>query len=503
MVAPAVIAATIPRVDSVGTSRCRTISFAISPGMMKPITWNPGSSPLNGPRANSTAAARATASVYATTSGRRSRNRATYPGTTTPPGERRLRSYQSMLTPMPMKTAVWRTSSLTPSVTTIGTPPQFFDDAVSGIRDHVAARERRPAGRCERVERREDLSGRRVLHVGEPSAWVSVPDRGPHESLRVAARHDDGGEIQFAAHRLREIEAPDRAVVAAVEEPDDRAAVDPTPAEQLRFDGDQRVDVIHPERADERVRSVGVPPFEELDRPEVGSGAQHPLDRAGPVEAEDIADGDGEGDVLLERDVRERVEEGVGHGLRIDVDESRPALLRLGTQDRQESVFRRDDRPVVRDDVREVSHGGAHVRADDLEVVAPDVRDHGDRRADHRTLGRASELRVDRHALDHDRLRALLRSEADDVFLFPEIRRLALRAFEHGLRSGHVDECRDLSRRLDDDPHPVRRERRADQPARPGLPATAVHVDPDRDRRQALRVTPQLPIPEDSDAAPE
>ena len=52
---PAVMADTIPRVDSVGIARWRNTSFAIKPGMMNPITWNPGSSPVNGPTINSMA----------------------------------------------------------------------------------------------------------------------------------------------------------------------------------------------------------------------------------------------------------------------------------------------------------------------------------------------------------------------------------------------------------------------------------------------------------------
>src|SRR6266568_742220 len=354
--APAVMAETIPRVESIGTSRWRTISFAISPGMMKPITWKPGSRPLNGPRANSTtnvrviatsivtakrrrpkrivdfeaqdmiaAAPRAMPSVYATISGRSKRNSAMYPGTTTPPGESKLRSYQSMLTAIPMKTAVCKTSSLTPSVTTNGSPPrQCFDDAVPGIRDHVAAREGGPSGRRKRVEGLEDLPGRRRLHGGQAFPREAVPDRRAHERFRVAARHDDGTEV----------EAADRAVVAAVEEPDERAAVDFPPAHELRLEGRQRVDVVDPERAHDRIRARIVRPLEEPDRPEVGRRVQHSLDRAVTVEAEEIADRDGEGDVLPECDVRERIEDAIGDRVGIDAHDARAAALRLLAYDR-------------------------------------------------------------------------------------------------------------------------------------------------------------------------
>src|SRR5438552_3432700 len=139
-----------------------------------------------------------------------------------------------MLTAMPTNTAVCRTSTLTPSVTIGSSPNEFLDETVADRCDHVSACEDRAAG------------------------WRAGVDRLADERFRVSPRHDDGTKLELAGHRPSELDAPRRAIVPAVEQPDERSAVQLLPTDQFPLQLQERIDIVHPERADERVHTCVV-----------------------------------------------------------------------------------------------------------------------------------------------------------------------------------------------------------------------------------------------------
>src|SRR6266567_3414867 len=130
----------------------------------------------------------------------------------TPPGESRLRSYQIMLTAIPTKTAVCKTSVLTPNEIIRFPPGQFLDQAVPGRRDEVPAGEHGAARRRLGVDRLQEFVRRRGLHVRHPVARKPVACRGPYERLRVPTRDDHRAEIELAGHRPGELDASGRAI---------------------------------------------------------------------------------------------------------------------------------------------------------------------------------------------------------------------------------------------------------------------------------------------------
>src|SRR5213594_2296341 len=176
-----------------------------------------------------------------------------------------------MLTAMPTKTAVCRTSTLTPSVTIGSSPNEFLDEIVADRCDHVSACEDRAAGGRAGVDRLEDFVRGGVFHLGQLFARIATADRLTDERFRVPPRHDDGAKLQLAGHRPRELDAPGRAVVSAVEQPDERSAIQLLPTNEFPSQFEEGIDIVHPERADERVDARMVPPFEELHGPVIRS----------------------------------------------------------------------------------------------------------------------------------------------------------------------------------------------------------------------------------------
>src|SRR2546427_13028769 len=96
-----------------------------------------------------------------------------------------------MLTAMPTKTAVCRTSTLTPSVTIGSSPKELLDETVADRGDHVSAGERRAVGRRAGIDRLEDLPRRRVFHLRDSIARIAVPHGRTDERLRVPTLHDN------------------------------------------------------------------------------------------------------------------------------------------------------------------------------------------------------------------------------------------------------------------------------------------------------------------------
>src|SRR5437867_9428537 len=408
-----------------------------------------------------------------------------------------------MLTAMPTNTAVCRTSTLTPSVTIGSSPNEFLDETVADRCDHVSACEDRTAGWRAGVDRLEDFARRRVFHLGQLIARIPAADRLSDERFRVSPRHDDGTKLELAGHRPSELDAPRRAIVPAVEQPDEGSAIQLLPTDQFALQFQERIDIVHPERTDERVHTCVVLPLEESYGPVVWRRVQHPLEGTRPIKSQKLAHAEGEGHVFFERDVRERLEQRVGDSVRRNRDESGVAFLRFVSQCRKQSLFRGDDRPVPRNHVAQSPGAGPEVRSDDLQVVPTNVRDDGQRRADQSFLRNAAELRIDGHAFDHDRLGVLLLCQSHDILLFPQVRGGGRRTFEDGRLPCGIDEDGHLSGRLHDDPESVRSARGADEKTGAGLPAASVDVDPDRDRLEAVRVAPPFSDPEKSDDGPD
>src|SRR2546428_11021261 len=120
-----------------------------------------------------------------------------------------------MLTAMPTKTAVCRTSTLTPSVTIGSSPNEFLDETVADRCDHISACEDRAAGGRAGIHPHEDFVRGGVFHFGQLFARVNAADRLTDARLPVPARHDDGAKLQVAGHRPREPAAPRCASVSA------------------------------------------------------------------------------------------------------------------------------------------------------------------------------------------------------------------------------------------------------------------------------------------------
>src|SRR3989454_7417994 len=291
----------------------------------------------------------------------------------TPPGDRRLRSYQNMLTAMPTNTAVCKTSTLTPSVTIGSSPNEFLDETVADRCDHVSACEDRAAGWRAGVDRLEDFARRRVFHLRQLIARVAVADRLADERFRVSPRHDDGTKLELAGHRPSELDAPRRAIVPAVEQPDERSAVQLLPTDQFPLQLQERIDIVHPQRTDERVHTCVVLPLEESHGPVVRRRMQHPLEGTRPIESQKLANTEGESHVFFERDVWERLEERVGDSVRRNRDESGVAFLRFVSQRRKQALFRGDDRPLPRDHAAPTPGARPAVWSDELQIGPTDV----------------------------------------------------------------------------------------------------------------------------------
>src|SRR5437667_2390126 len=148
------------------------------------------------------------------------------------------------------------------------TTPFFFFQAEDGIRD----RDVTGVQTCALpIYGLEELVRRRVLHLTESIARVAVTDSRADERLRVPARHNDGTKLDFARQCPGELDAPGRAVVSAVEQPDERSAIQLLPTDEFPSQFEEGIDIVHPERADERVDARMVPPFEELHGPVIRS----------------------------------------------------------------------------------------------------------------------------------------------------------------------------------------------------------------------------------------
>src|SRR5438876_1137862 len=306
-----------------------------------------------------------------------------------------------MLTAMPTKTAVCRTRTLTPSVTIGSSSKELLDETVPDRGDHVSAGEHRAIGWRTGIDRLENLSRRRVFHLRDSIPRIAVPHGRTDERFRVPTRHDHGPELQLPDHHAGEFEAPGRAVLPAVEQSDDRPAVQFLSTDQLALKFEQGIDIVHAERANERVRSRPALPLEEADRPIVRRRMQHPVEGALPVEPQEVAYAEGDG-----------------------------------------------------------------------------------------------------HAFDHDRLGVLFRRQADNFLLLPQIRGRRRRTVDDLLAPRRVDEDRHLSGCLDDDPESVRAEGGPDEAARPGFPAAAVHMNPNGNRLQAVRMAPPLAVPAETNDRP-
>src|SRR5437899_6633246 len=198
-----------------------------------------------------------------------------------------------MLTAMPTNTAVCRTSTLTPSVTIGSSPNELLDETVADRCDHVAAGDHRTAGRRAGVDRLEDFARRRVFHLGQLIARIPTADRLADERFGVPARHDDGAKLQVAGHRSSELDTPGRASVSAVDQTDERSAVQLLPTDQFPPQFQEGIHIVHAERAYERVDARVVPPLEELHGPVVGRRMQHPVEGARSIESEEVAHPEG------------------------------------------------------------------------------------------------------------------------------------------------------------------------------------------------------------------
>src|SRR2546426_4599144 len=168
-----------------------------------------------------------------------------------------------MLTAMPTKTAVCRTSTLTPSVTIGSSPNEFLDEIVADRCDHVSACEDRAAGGRAGVGGFEDFVRGGVFHFGQLVARIAAADRLTDERFRVPARHDDGAKLQVAGHRPSELDAPGRAIVPAVEQPNERSAIQFLPTDEFPAQFQEGIDIVHAERAYERVDACVVLMLEE------------------------------------------------------------------------------------------------------------------------------------------------------------------------------------------------------------------------------------------------
>src|SRR5256712_5885611 len=202
-----------------------------------------------------------------------------------------------MLTAMPTNTAVCRTSTLTPSVTIGSSPNKLLDETVADRCDHVAAGDHRTAGWRAGVDRLEDFMRRRVFHLGQLIARIPTADRLADERFGVPARHDDGAKLQVAGHRPSELDAAWRAIVPTVEQPDERPAIQFLPTDQFPLQFQERIHIVHAERAYERVDARVVLPLAELHGPVVRRRVQHPLEGARAIESEKLAHPEGEGHV--------------------------------------------------------------------------------------------------------------------------------------------------------------------------------------------------------------
>src|SRR5207244_12751519 len=97
-----------------------------------------------------------------------------------------------MLTAMPTKTAVCRTSTLTPSVTIGSSPNEFLDETVADRCNHVSACEDRAAGWRAGVDRLEDFARRRVFHLGQFISRIPAAHRFADERFLMSPRHGGG-----------------------------------------------------------------------------------------------------------------------------------------------------------------------------------------------------------------------------------------------------------------------------------------------------------------------
>src|SRR5713226_8825526 len=127
-----------------------------------------------------------------------------------------------------------------------------------------------------------------------------MPHGRADKGLRVPPRHNDGAKLQLAGHHAGELEAPGRAVVPTVEQPDERSAVQLLPSDQLALEFEEGIDIVHAECADEGVDACMVPALEESDRPIVRGRMQHTVEGALAIESEEVAHAEGEGHVFFE-----------------------------------------------------------------------------------------------------------------------------------------------------------------------------------------------------------
>src|SRR5436309_15862628 len=106
-----------------------------------------------------------------------------------------------MLTAMPTKTAVCRTSTLTPSVTIGSSPNEFLDEIVADRCVHVSACEDRAAGRRAGIHRLDDFVRGGAFHLAQLFGRIATADRLTDERLRVPPRHHDGPKLQLGGPR--------------------------------------------------------------------------------------------------------------------------------------------------------------------------------------------------------------------------------------------------------------------------------------------------------------
>jgi len=139
---------------------------------------------------------------------------------------------------------------------------------------------------------------------------------------------------------------------------------------------------------------------------------------------------------------------------------------------------RKQDRVVGRgaeDREGDIPLGGPH----DVEMVLAHVRDHPVRGADHLLFREGLEVRLQRHALDHQRAGAVPRREGDDTQLFDDIR---ARLPKHGVFRAIIDDdARQGPGRLGDCGNPARAQAGGDKPGHRGLTPGAIDMNADRD----------------------
>ena len=228
----------------------------------------------------------------------------------------------------------------------------------------------------------------------------------------------------------------------------------------------------------------------------VGSGGDHAREGGITVDPGEFGHGEGDRNILLERDVRKAADLVVGDRIRVDLDQRGTAAGGLGAQDVHPVLLGGHadppDRHRARERARDVVQGGSHLG----EVVLADVADHADRGPDQLAFVDLLKVGQHGHALDDQRVGVIRGGAPDDPDLLDDVGQSEL-PVDRLLQAVRRDEPGRRTGGLRHGYQAAAAQRTRAQPGDRALAADAVDHDPTRDAAQMAVVAALLHDPGD------